>query len=255
MGLQEGDKPVEKIQAAASEAARAESEPPRVRRYRAVLFQISLIIVAGAFTGLTILVKTMPTFAIDLRITRAIQMINLPAFAILMSVVSWPGFGPQDVIISAVIILFIYIFGFHWESVVAIIAAVFSTALNVFIKDVIQRPRPTSDLVKVFTTLNSYSFPSGHVMFYLGFFGFIWFLVFSLLKPSVIRSVLLIVLGILVALVGVSRVYLGEHWPSDVLGSYLLGTLALVAIIQFYLWGKKRYFVRQPTAPAEPNKK
>ncbi len=92
-------------------------------------------------------------------------------------------------------------------------------------------------------------------MFYLGFFGFIWFLAFTLLKPSVKRSVVLIVLGILLALIGVSRVYLGEHWPSDVLGSYLLGTLTLVAIIQFYLWGTKRFFVRQPAAPAEPQKK
>jgi membrane-associated phospholipid phosphatase len=255
MGEQVDDKPIEKIEAAASEAARAESEPPRVRRYRAVLFQVSLILVACAFAGLTILVKSMPTFTIDLQITRAIQMINLPSFALLMSLVSWFGFGPQDVIVTGVIILFIYIFGFHWESVVALIAAVFSSGLNILVKDLVQRPRPTSNLVKVFATLKSYSFPSGHVMFYLGFFGFIWFLAFSLLKPSIKRSVILIVLGILVALIGVSRVYLGEHWPSDVLGSYLLGTLSLAAIIQFYLWGKKRFFVRQPVAPAEPNVK
>lgn len=255
MGEPAGEKPIEKIQEVASEAARAESEPPRVRRYRAVLFQISLILVASAFAGLTILVETMPTFTIDLQITRAIQMINLPSFAMLMSLVSWFGFGPQDVIITGVIILFIYIFGFHWESVVALIAAVFSTGINVLVKDLVQRPRPTSNMVKVFATLTSYSFPSGHVMFYLGFFGFIWFLAFSLLKPSIKRSAVLIVLGILVALVGVSRIYLGEHWASDVLGSYLLGTLTLVAIIQFYLWGKKRFFVRQPTAPAEPQKK
>lgn len=255
MEQQAGNKPIEKIKATASKAARAESEPPRVRRYRAVLFQVSLILVAGAFAGLTILVKTMPTFTIDLQITRAIQMINLPSFAVLMSLVSWPGFGPQDVIITGVIILFIYTFGFHWESVVALIAAVFSTVINVLVKNLVQRPRPTSNLVKVFATLKSYSFPSGHVMFYLGFFGFIWFLAFSLLKPSIKRSVLLIVLGILVVLIGVSRIYLGEHWASDVLGSYLLGTLTLVAIIQFYLWGKTRYFVRQPAAPAEPQKK
>jgi undecaprenyl-diphosphatase len=51
----------------------------------------------------------------------------------------------------------------------ALIAAVFSTAINVLVKDLIQRPRPTPDLVNVFATLTSYSFPSGHVMFYLGF--------------------------------------------------------------------------------------
>ena len=89
-------------------------------------------------------------------------------------------------------------------------------------------------------------------MFYLGFFGFIAFLVFSLLKPSLKRSLLLVLFGGLVVLIGVSRIYLGEHWASDVLGAYLLGSLTLVAIIQFYIWGKTRFFVHQPVAPAAP---
>ena len=156
-------------------------------------------------------------------------------------------------IITGLIILMIYGFGLRWEGVMSLIAAVFSTAINVLVKDLVQRPRPTSNLVNVFATLKSYSFPSGHVMFYLGFFGFIWFLVFTMLKPSIKRSLLLVFFGILIVLIGVSRVYLGEHWASDVLGSYLLGSLTLVAIIQFYLWGKTRFFVHQPAAPAEPH--
>ena len=255
MADQEIKKPIEKITDAASQAARAESEPAPVRRYRAVLFQVALVFVAVAFAVLTFLVKTMPSFAIDLQITRAIQSINFPSFALLMNLVSWPGFGPQDVIIAGLIILLIYAFGLRWEAVMALIAAVFSTGINVLVKDLVQRPRPTSNLVNVFAKLNSYSFPSGHVMFYLGFFGFIWFLAFTLLKPSIKRSFLLVFFGILIVLIGISRVYLGEHWASDVLGSYLLGSLTLVAIIQFYLWGKKRFFVHQPVAPAEPQKK
>jgi membrane-associated phospholipid phosphatase len=247
-------KPVEKITDAASQAARAESEPAPVRRYRAVLFQVALVVVIVAFAVLTFLVKTMPFIAIDLQITRAIQLINFPSFAVLMSLVSWPGFGPQDLIISGLIILLIFGFGLRWEAITALIAALFTTGIDLLVKDLVQRPRPTPNLVNVFAKLPSYSFPSGHVMFYLGFFGFIWFLAFTLLKPSLKRSLLLVFFGILIVLVGVSRVYLGEHWASDVLGSYLLGSLTLVAIIQFYLWGKKRFFVHQPVAPAEPHK-
>jgi undecaprenyl-diphosphatase len=92
-------------------------------------------------------------------------------------------------------------------------------------------------------------------MYYLGLFGFIWFLAFSLLKPSWKRGFLLVFFGGLVILVGVSRVYVGEHWASDVLGSYLLGALTLVAIIQFYRWGKTRFFIRQPVAAAAPKKR
>jgi hypothetical protein len=54
----------------------------------------------------------------------------------------------------------------------------------------------------------------------------------------------------LIILIGISRIYLGQHWASDVLGAYLLGSLTLVAIIQLYRWGKTRFFVRQPVAAA-----
>ncbi len=88
-------------------------------------------------------------------------------------------------------------------------------------------------------------------MFYVGFFGFIGFLAYRLLRPSLRRSLLLALFGGLVLLIGISRIYLGEHWASDVLGSYLLGSLMLVAIIQVYLWGRTRYFVRQPVAATD----
>jgi len=252
MSEQIGEKPIEKIKDAASNAARAETERPHVRRYRTVLFQIVLVLVAGSFAVLTFLVKAMPFFAVDLQITRAIQLINLPAFALLMNLISWPGFGPQSFILTLVIILLIFGFGLHWEAVMTLVAAAFSSGINVLVKDLVQRPRPAANQVHVFASLNSYSFPSGHVMFYLGFLGFIWFLVFTLLKPSIKRTLLLVFSGIPIALVGISRIYQGEHWASDVLGSYLLGTLTLVAIIRIYLWGKTRFFVRQPVAPAAP---
>jgi undecaprenyl-diphosphatase len=242
--------PIKTITDAASQAARAESEPPHVRRYRAVLFQTALVIIAGAFALLTFLVKTQPSLAIDLQVTKAIQLINFPFFAPVMSAISWVGFGPQDFIITGLIILLIYAFGLHWEAVMALIAAIFSTAINLLAKDLVQRARPAADLVKVVATLNSYSFPSGHVMYYLGFFGFLWFMAFTLLKPSFKRGLLLVLFGIPIVLIGISRIYLGQHWASDVLGAYLLGTLTLVAIIQFYRWGKTRFFVRQPVATA-----
>lgn len=246
--------PIEKVKDTAHKAAQAESAPAPVRRYRVILFQAILFIIAGAFGVLTFLVKTYPSFAIDLTITKTIQQISYKPFSLLMNIVSWPGFVPQSIIITAVIILIIYILGLHWEAVVALIAAVFSTAVNLLAKDLVARARPQPDLVNVISTLKSYSFPSGHVMFYLCFFGFILFLAFSLLKPSVKRSLILVLFGSLIVLVGISRIYLGQHWPSDVLGAYLLGSLTLVAIITLYRWGKPRFFVHQPVA-ADNSKK
>ena len=250
MPEQQGKKSVAKIEEVAHAAAHAATAPPPVRRYRLILFQLALLIITAAFAILTFLVKTTPSFSIDVQITRGIQQINIPLFYELMVALSWPGFSPQSMIITGLIVLMIYGFGLHWEAVMALMAAAFSTAVNVLVKDLIQRPRPTAAVVHVLDTINSYSFPSGHVMFYLGFFGFVWFLAFSLLKPSWKRGLLLVFFGGLVMLIGISRIYVGEHWASDVLGSYLLGTLTLVAIIQFYRWGKTRFFVRQPVAAA-----
>jgi membrane-associated phospholipid phosphatase len=247
MSEQKDKKNVEGIKEEVHQLARAAS-----RRYRAVLFQTALALVAGAFAVLTFLVKTMLSFAIDLQITKAIQLINYPLFAMFMILVSWPGFAPQSVIITALIILLIYSFGLYWESVMALVAASFSTGINLMVKDLIRRPRPASNLVNVFANPTDFSFPSGHVMFYIGFFGFIGFLAFSLLKPSLKRSFLLTFFGGLVVLIGASRIYLGQHWASDVLGAYLLGSLTLEAYIQIYLWGKTRFFVHLPVAAVEP---
>ena len=252
MAEQANEKPVEKVKDAAQQAAKKETTSPPKRQYRTYLFQVSLLATVGAFAVLSFMVATIPSFPIDLEITRALQSINSPIFATLMNLISWPGFSPQSFILSALIVVLIYTFGLRWEALTALIAALLPPLVNVIVKEWIRRPRPTIDLVHVFRILDSYSFPSGHVMFYVGFFGFIWFLIYTLLKRSGIRTLLLIFFGSLIGLVGISRIYLGQHWASDVLGAYLLGGLVLVAIIQFYNWGKKRFFVHQPVAPEQP---
>ena len=252
MAEQASEKPVEKVKGAAEQAAKAEAAPRPQREYRTFLFQVSLFAAIAAFAVLTFMIKLSPLFPLDVQITRALQSINSPIFAALMSLISWPGFPPQSFILSVLIVLAIYLFGLHWEAVTTLVAAILPPLVNVIVKGLIRRPRPTVDLVHVFRILNSYSFPSGHVMFYVGFFGFLWFLAFTILKHSWTRTLLLVLFGILIALIGVSRIYLGQHWASDVLGAYLLGGLTLVAILQFYRWGKKRFFVRQPVAPEKP---
>ena len=243
MAGQKNEKSVVKINEKAQPAFHAEAASAPVRNYRALLFQGVLLLIAGSFAILTFLVRTMPSFSIDLQITQFIQLINIPFFALFMSLISWPGFLPQSMIITALTALMIYKLGWQWESLMVLLAATFSSGVNVLVKDLIQRPRPTAGMVNVISTLTSYSFPSGHVMFYLGYFGFVAFLVFSLLKPSLKRNLLLVLLCSLIIIIGPSRIFLGQHWASDVLGAYLLGSLTLVVVIQFYRWGKTRFFV------------
>jgi membrane-associated phospholipid phosphatase len=219
------------------------------RDYRAMAFQMALLSAIGAFAVLTLIVRSNPLLALDLQITNALQSIDSPFFTTAMSWVSWPGFLPQTILIPTLAALLLYWLGFHWEAVTALLAAILPGIVNILVKELIRRPRPAADLVNVFRVLDSYSFPSGHVMFYTGFFGFLWFVVFTLLKSSWKRTLLLLLLGSLIALVGVSRIYLGQHWASDILGAFLLGGLTLTLILAFYRWGKKRFFTHQPVAP------
>jgi membrane-associated phospholipid phosphatase len=242
---QAGKEPIETIE----QAVRDETTSPPRREYRTIAFQVALFAAIGAFAVLTLIVSSTPLLALDVQITRALQSVSYPFFAAAMNWVSWPGFLPQSVIIPGLVSLLLLRLGLHWEAITALVAALFPGLVNLLVKELIRRPRPTADLVEVFNVLDSFSFPSGHVMFYTGFFGFLWFIIFTLFKPSLTRTVLLMFLGGLIVLVGVSRIYLGQHWASDILGAFLLGGLSLVLILQFYRWGKTRFFLRQPVAP------
>jgi membrane-associated phospholipid phosphatase len=227
---------------------RQESSPPQERRHRSFLFQSVLGVFIIAFAILTWTVTKTAYFAYDLSLTRALQSLHNPIAIGLLKAVSWAGDAPQAAIVPALLVVLLYGLGLHWEATASLITAVFVELSNLLLKVAIHRPRPTADLVHISSTFGSYSFPSGHVMFYTGFYGFIVFLVFILLKPSWKRTLLLFIFGSQILLVGASRIYLGAHWASDVIGAYLMGCIALIVCIGLYRWGKTRFFIHQPVA-------
>ena len=102
-------------------------------------------------------------------------------------------------------------------------------------KLIVARPRPTGYLISETTLPSDFSFPSGHVVFYTVFFGLVAF--YALVLPGVSklgRSILLIISGLLIGLVGLSRIYLGVHYPTDVIAGYLLGFVLLAVLIGLY---------------------
>jgi undecaprenyl-diphosphatase len=225
--------------------AKKETAPRRTRSRREILFQAYLIAAISIFAVLTLLARSVAYFAFDLTITRSVQAFYFAPIDYLLRFITWLGFAPQAPIIMITVVAILYfLFRLRWEAINALISGAGVEILNFIVKTLIQRPRPAADLVHVFKVVSDSSFPSGHVMFYTAFYGFLFFLSFTLLKHSWKRTLLLIIFGGLVALVGISRIYVGEHWFSDVVAAYLLGSLVLIAAIRLYRWGKDRFLVK-----------
>lgn len=203
-------------------------------RRRTRLFQAYVLVATIGFILLAFFANKIAYFPIDLWITQGVQTFHPAWFITFMVLVSWPGYLPQAYVIVLVLVSILFVFGFRWEAILSFGAALGQSILDFLIKLVVHRPRPGTSLVHVMQILQSYSFPSGHVMFYSVFFGFLFFITYSQLKASKLRSGLLMLFGGLVSLIGVSRIYLGEHWASDVLGAYLLGSLCLLLVIHIY---------------------
>jgi undecaprenyl-diphosphatase len=210
-----------------------------------------VLISSAVFVALAVVAHTVAYFPIDLTITRALQRYHGPFISQLMHGVSWLGFIPQTDVLVGLTVLSLFLAGLRWEAVCTLFGAC-AVVVGALVKIIVYRPRPTADLVDVFSQLNSSSFPSGHVIEFTGFCGFLVFLVYTLLKPSWVRTALLILLALIIILMGPSRIYLGQHWFSDVMGAYLLGSLWLALTIKLYRWGKPRFFKRQPVAPEAP---
>ena len=102
------------------------------------------------------------------------------------------------------------------------------TVLIQLLKRILQRPRPTEFRIVEET---GYSFPSGHSMVSMAFYGYLIYLIYRYIKNKYVKWTLITILSILICLIGISRIYLGVHYTSDVLGGFLLSISYLVIYI------------------------
>lgn len=151
--------------------------------------------------------------------------------------VSWFGDGWIPFFFSALFFIVLYIFKRKAQAVFLLINLSVFAVINVFLKWLIDRPRPEQPLDGGGT-----SFPSGHTGFAMVFFGYLFIITPSLVSNS--KAILLIraLSFAAIILMGISRIYINVHWPSDTLGGVLLGTLILGWLFYFFggYWLKEK---------------
>lgn len=103
------------------------------------------------------------------------------------------------------------------------------TVFNFILKLLFQRPRP--DGINIIEELG-YSFPSGHSMVSMAFYGFIIYLIYRYVKNNYYKYTFMSILSILIILIGLSRVYLGVHYITDVLAGFLISISYLIVYIK-----------------------
>jgi undecaprenyl-diphosphatase len=207
---------------------------PRRAVARAHWAEMVFVIALAFYAVLAIFAHTYAYFEWDMSINRAIRSINLPGFGPLMVGLSWLGSGLVPTVLVVGCGMALYAARFRLEGILCMIGVTLGALMNSLMKLAIARPRPDPSLIDVMRQYNHNSFPSGHVEFFVTFFGFLFFLGYVLLKRNRLRRAALIVLGLLIALIGVSRIYMGAHWPSDTVGAYLSGGVWLMLMIEVY---------------------
>ena len=213
--------------------AEVHSAPVAVRRGRGVTL-LGWVGLAG-FAGIFALVRGHRSEAFDIALTLKLQRRNHPMLARLMRAASWPGFPPQSRVLPFAIAACFAAARLRLEAAFAVLA--YGTAgVATVTKVLMRRPRPVAgtDLRVVTAPLGGTSFPSGHTITYMGVYGFLAYLLHTLIRPVAIRRIAVGSLVGLLAIVGPSRVHQGHHWFTDVTASYLLGLSYLIGLTSVY---------------------
>jgi len=170
----------------------------------------------------------------DMAITKILQKRKNPLVRKFMLGISEIGFPKLSIPLSISFAAIFWALRFRLEAFFILLTSS-SHLLNALVKRLIKRPRPTNELVTVARVINEPSFPSGHVMHYINLFGLLSYLLATNWRSGRLRNILIAICIALIAFVGPSRVYLGAHWPSDVMAGYLYGGLWFGGIMALYL--------------------
>ncbi len=170
---------------------------------------------------------------LDYNVQTAIRDLNSPFFNYLFSFFTFIG-GGEGTSLLALPVLALLIWRKHYRlAVLLVLALAGGQLLNTIFKDFFHRIRPdladpgTAAVVRPL----SYSFPSDHATMSLCYFGMLAYLAFTFIRRMLWRGLLIGLMVLIILMVGLSRIYFGFHYPTDVLGGWLLGGFWLCSLL------------------------
>ena len=133
---------------------------------------------------------------------------------------------------SVIIILAIFVFILKKDDgYLLVMNTVCVVSANQILKHIIRRERP--DHLRLIKE-KGFSFPSGHSMVSIALYGILIYIVNKNIKNKYLKIPLIVILSLLILFIGLSRIYVGVHYPSDVLSGYILATVITILVIDYY---------------------
>lgn len=187
----------------------------------------------------------------DVMVARWVQGINVPGAGHLARFTNQAGTGVPILMLAVGLILGLGL-ARQVAAAVLILATVLIRGASPLIKGIATSPRPTADLVHISEHTRSQGFPSGHVLSTTLLYGAVIYLAQTRLRPGPARRLVQALAVFMVLATGFGRVYVGAHWPSDVLGGYLWGTTLLLLLTFLHQCFCRRSFEHHPPRGARP---
>jgi undecaprenyl-diphosphatase len=169
-------------------------------------------------------------FPADLWLANRLQDIDASAFVRAMDWAEALSDRPLVVAVWLAGVAALFAAARRWEALL-LLASMLARLLNAGLKELVDRPRPAADLVTVTDHPASPSFPSGHADTAVVLYGLLFYFITLYVHRPVLRLLGQAICMWAVLFAGMERVFVGAHWPSDVLGGYYLGGLTLAALI------------------------
>lgn len=200
-----------------------------------LLFYATLISLVIIFILLSLFVTFISPEYLDLHISKEVQENQTQNLNTLMIGISWLGRTPVSIVMVFLTSLLLVLLQYKKEAIL-VLSTLLSGIVGLILKILINRPRPSQDLVVLLEKTQYQSFPSGHVLFYTTFFGALILIFLHMKKIKYTIRIFLIAACLLMIFVGAfSRIYLGAHWFTDVVGGFIVGVICLFALGSVYV--------------------